>query len=162
MSGTTKYKLDDFTHEDESILIGIISSAPNYTVCWHINKQLQINLSRCKDLCFDVVQKNKKNAIPDLFSTEETEQHQHLNPSEHHVFKYLDEQLFSDYFFIANKGTQVYLEPQLKRVTYFLEINGVNSSNAEQIIFDLNAIEPIEMAYLIGNEGIINKLQLLV
>ena len=59
MSTTIKYKLDDFAEANESILIGIISSSPDYTVCWHINKQLQINLSRCADLKFDVIQKNK-------------------------------------------------------------------------------------------------------
>jgi hypothetical protein len=83
-----------------------------------------------------------------------------FNVSEHHVFKFIDEQFYSDYYFITNKGTRLTLEPQLKRVTYFFEINGMKAENAEQIIFDLNAIEPIEMAYLIGKESIINKLQL--
>ena len=162
MSTTIKYKLDDFAEANESILIGIISSSPDYTVCWHINKQLQINLSRCADLKFDVIQKNKKETLPDLFSEQEDLSVQEPAYSVHHVFKFLNEQLFCDYYLIVNKGSRVNLEPQLKKVTYFLEINGVNAENTEQIIFDLNAIEPIEMAYLIGKESIINKLQLLI
>ena len=63
---------------------------------------------------------------------------------------------------MVNKGTRINLEAQLKRVTYFLEISGVVAENSEKIIFDLNAIEPIEMAYIIGKESLINKLQLLV
>jgi hypothetical protein len=162
MSTTIKYKLDDFAEANESILIGIISSAPDYTVCWHINNQLQINLSRCVDLKFDVIQKNKKEVLPDLFSAQENLSVQEPAYSEHHVFKYFNEQLFCDYYLIVNKGTRVNLEPQLKKVTYFLEISGADTENIEQIIFDMNAIEPIEMAYLIGKESIINKLQLLI
>jgi hypothetical protein len=54
----------------------------------------------------------------------------------------------------------VNLEPHLKRVTYFFEVNGMKAENKEQLIADLNAIEPIEMAYFIGKESIINKLHL--
>lgn len=162
MPTTTKYKLDDFAEAEESILIGIISSAPDYTVCWHINQQLQINLSRSIDLKFEVIQKNKKELQPDLFSAQEDLTIQQPGFSAHHIFKYLNEQLFCDYFLIANKGSSTHLDPQLKKVTFFLEINGLATENTEQIIFDLNAIEPIELAYLIGNESIINKLQLIV
>jgi hypothetical protein len=162
MSNTTKYKLDDFAEAEESLVIGIISSAPDYTVCWHINKQLQINLTRCPDLKFSILQKNKKAVLPDLFSLQEQPEAKQENFSEHHIFKHIDEQLFVDYYLIANKGTQLLLEPQLKRVTYFLEINGSFTENLEQLVFNLNAIEPIEMAYFITRESIINKLQLLI
>jgi hypothetical protein len=160
MSITTKYKLDDFTSDDESILIGIISSAPDYTVCWHINKQLELNLSRCNDVKLALVQKSKPLFQPDLFNSkiEDALEMQHF--SLHHVFKFEDVQFYSNYFFIANKGSQTNLEPQLKKVNYFLEVNGMKAENADQLIFDLNAIEPIEIAYLIGKESIINKLQL--
>ena len=160
MSNTIKHKLDDLAGDDECVLIGIVSSAPDFTVCWHINKQLKLNLSRAQDLKFEVLKKNKKTFVPDLFTKEEEKQTQENGFSYHHVFKYLDDILFSDYFFIVNKGTSLNLEPQLKKVIYFLEINGKNAENAEQLIFDLNAIEPIEMAYIIGKESIINKLQL--
>ena len=162
MSNTTKFKLDDIAEAQETLLIGIISSAPDYTVCWHINKQLHINLSRCENLKFSALQKSKKVSLPDLFSAEEKENNAETDHSEHHLFKFIDEQLFSDYYFMVNKGTRINLEAQLKRVTYFLEISGVVTENSEKIIFDLNAIEPIEMAYIIGKESLINKLQLLV
>jgi len=160
MSTTIKYKLEDFEADDESILIGIISSAPDYTVCWHINKHLKIDLRRCEDVHLQLIKKTKKNTAPDLFTSQVEELKSELNVSAHHVFKYIDEQLFSDYYFIANKGTRTNLDLQLKRISYFLEVNGIKADNAEQLMFDLNAIEPIEMAYLIGRESIINKLQL--
>jgi hypothetical protein len=162
MSNTIKYKLDDFENAEECVLIGIISSAPDYSVCWHINKQLELNLSRAKDISFATVNKSKKEALPNLFSEHVEDKIVDTNISLHHVFKYLDEYNYCDYFFIANKGTLVNLEPSLKRVNYFLEIIGNNTEIAEELVFSLNAIEPIEMAYLIGTESIINKLQLLV
>jgi hypothetical protein len=162
MSNTIKYKLEEFAASDESILIGIVSSSPDYTVCWHINKQLQIDLSRVNDLKFEHIKKNKKTFELDLFSEQNKPIDSEENFSKHHVFKFLDEQLYSEYFFIANKGTLATLDPQLKKVSYFLEVCGTKSENAEQIVFDLNTIEPIQMAYLIGKESIINKLQLLI
>lgn len=164
MSNTIKYKLDDFTADEESILIGIISSAPDYNICWHINKQLQINLSRCADIEIKIVNKKKPEATPDLFTDQEEKETEKKiqDNSLHHVFKYSDEQLYSDYFFIANKGSKSNLEPQLKKVNFFFEVTGIKAENPDQLIFDLNAIEPIEMAYLIGKESIINKLQLLI
>lgn len=163
MSNTIKYKLDDFTEAEECVLIGIISSAPDYTICWHINKQLNLNLCRCADVKLEVIQKSKKEALPDLFSDQDQIANQDLSSfSAHHAFKFIDEQFFSDYYLIANKGTRLNLEPQLKRVSYFFEINGIKSEDADQFLFELNAIEPIEMAYVIGKESIINKLQLLV
>ena len=162
MSNTIKYKLEDFESADDCILIGIISSSPDYNICWHINKQLQINLSRAKDLKFTMLTKNKKEELPNLFSAQLEEKKIETNISVHHVFKYEDELNYCDYFFLANKGTIVNLEPSLKRVNYFLEILGNNTELADELVFNLNAIEPIEMAYFIGKESIINKLQLLV
>jgi hypothetical protein len=115
MSNTTKFKLDDIAEAQETLLIGIISSAPDYTVCWHINKQLHINLSRCADIKFSALQKNKKVSLPDLFSSEEKADNTETDHSEHHLFKFIDEQLFSDYYFMVNKGTRINLEAQLKR-----------------------------------------------
>lgn len=162
MSNTIKYKLDDFAEDDDCILIGIISSAPDYTVCWHINNQLQLNLCRSADVKLELVKKQKKAPEPDLFSVQYEAPLEQTNSSAHHVFKFMDEQFFSDYYLIANKGTRLNLEPSLKRVTYFLEVKGIKAENPEQLVFDLNTIEPIELAYLIGKESIINKLQLLV
>lgn len=160
MSNTVKYKLDDFAEADESVLIGIISSAPDYTVCWHINKQLELNLCRCTDVKIELVQRLKKSTSPDLFSTQTKDDDESISHSLHHAYKFIDEQFFSDYYLIANKGSSINLEPQLKRVTYFFEVTGMKAENADQLVFDLNTIETIEMAYLIGKESIINKLQL--
>jgi hypothetical protein len=160
MSNPIKYKLDDFTSDDECILIGIISSVPDYTICWHINKQLEINLSRGPDVKFALVQKSKPLFQPDLFTTQVDNELEMQRFSLHHVFKFEDEAFYSNYFLIGNKGSQTNLEPQLKKVNYFFEVNGIKAENADQLIFDLNVIEPIEMAYLIGKVSIINKLQL--
>lgn len=160
MSNTIKYKLDDFAEEDDSILIGIIASTPDYSLCWHINKQLNIQLKRLNDVHIELIKKQKKEAAPDLFSNHfETDSRIF---SSHHIFKYEDEQLYHDYCLISNKGTRSYLYPHLKQVTYFLEINGSISQNPDALIFELNAIEPIEMAYFIGNESIIKLFQLVV
>jgi hypothetical protein len=162
MSQTTKYKLDDFLPAEDCALIGIVSSAPAYNLCWHLNKQLNIELFRCPDINFEIVQKAKKYNGPDLFQQEEEIVSEHKTFSLHHGFKYNDESLYSDYYLISNKGTLVNLEPSLKKVNYFFEIVGTQSQQAEQLVFLLNSIEPVSMAYLIGQESIINKLKLII
>ena len=162
MSNTVKYKLEEFADADESILIGIISSVPDYTICWFMNRQLNLNLCRTADVKMELIKKHNRSTGPDLFTAQEDEVNNDHNFSSHHVFKYIDDQDFSDYYLIGNKGTHTFLDPILKRVSYFLEVKGKNAENADKLVFDLNAIEPVEMAYLIGRESIINKLQLLV
>lgn len=162
MSNTIKYKLEDFADADESVLIGIISSAPDYTICWYMNKQLNLNLCRTADVKMELIKKINKTSGPNLFTAQEDDVKDDINFSSHHVFKFIDEQDFSDYYLIGNKGTHTFLDPVLKRVSYFLEVKGNNAENADKLVFDLNTIEPVEMAFLIGRESIINKLQLLV
>lgn len=162
MSNFTKYKLDDFEETNDSVLIGIVSSAPDYNICWHINKLLQLKLYRCDDIKIELASKVKKSPVIDLFSAELADETEPQNFSMHHAFKFIDEQFYSEYYLISNKGTQGYLENSLKKVNYFFEINGVKSENHEQLIFELNTIEPIELAYFIRSESLISKFQIAI
>lgn len=162
MSNTTKYKLDDFEEANDCVLIGIVSSAPDYTICWHLNKLFQINLYRCEDVEIELLSKQKKETAIDLFSDQSIEINQEKKISSHHIYKFDDEQFYSEYYLISNKGTQIYLDPALKKVNYFFEIAGLKSENHEQLIFELNSIEPISLAYFIKNESLVNKLQLTI
>lgn len=162
MSNLTKHKLDDFLPAEDCALIGIVSSAPAYYLCWHLNKYLKLKLYRCKDISFEIIQKTKKFNGPDLFQQEAEIVSESKVFSEHHAFKYHDESLYSEYFLIANKGTKANLDPALKKVNYFFEIVGVQSQHAEQLVFSISSLEPVSMAYLIGEESIINKLKLII
>jgi hypothetical protein len=106
--------------------------------------------------------KNKKVQRPRSISAGSRNRFREQSFSEHHAFKYHDESLYSEYFLIANKGTKANLEPALKKVNYFFEIVGVQSQHAEQLVFSISSLEPVSMAYLIGEESIINKLKLII
>jgi hypothetical protein len=162
MSNTIKYKLEDFAESNECVLIGIVSSVPDYTICWHINKLLNINLYRCADAEIEMIQKSKKHDPIDLFSAEIDQTKETKSYSSHHIYKFYDEQFYSEYYFLANKGTQLHLDASLKKVNYFLEIVGMKSENFEQLIFELNSIEPISLAYFISHESLLNKLKLVI
>ncbi|HRG59656.1 MAG TPA: IPExxxVDY family protein [Bacteroidia bacterium] len=162
MSNLTKYKLDEFEETNDAVIIGIVSSAPDYTLCWHINKLLQVNMFRCKDIKIELISKIKKSQVINLFSDEVKDEIENTHLSFHHAFKYIDEQFFSEYYLITNKGTQGFIENSLKKVNYFFEINGIKSENHEQLVFDLNSVEIIELAYFIGNESLISKFQIAI
>ncbi len=156
MTGIVKHKLSE--SEEESTLIAIVSSSPGYSLCWHMNKLLQWNLYRTKDCAIEIIEKkNQKLKVQNLFSEENDFVNQGKEYSIHQAFKYSDEAQFIDYYFMSNKGSKTYLEPIHKKVSFFLEIFGNHTESPEELIFKLNTLDIVDLAFIIPQESIINK-----
>lgn len=164
MATIKKFTLEEFDDNDACLLIGIISSSPDFTLCWHINKHLNLNLKRIhKEIEIPLAKLPKKAQPPDLFNEIIEDNTPTQNISSHTFFKCSNEAFYTDYFMITNKGSKAFLVPDNKKVNYFLEIKGPKAEeDADELLFAINAIEVIEMAYLIDIKSLTSKLQLII
>ena len=160
-----KYTLDDDIENTEGYTIGIITSLPSFTLCWHINKLLSINFIKVKDLELNLKPVKKKPELPSLFAGTEDEifDEKNENTSFHSAYKYSNESLFANYYLIANKGSKTVLWAEMKKINYFFTIDCIpNEIKVDELIFQLNNIESVEIAFEAGNYCMIDKLQLAV
>lgn len=82
-------------------LIGICSHHPDYRICWAINEQLDLQLTKSQDpFCVS----NKKGGIV----------------SEHSFYEWYDDSNHIEYYFIKNKGGGKFLIPEKPQIDYFL------------------------------------------
>lgn len=119
---TLKFELDlDF------VLIAITSQLRDYMLCYKINKQLNTDFSKISDLEM-------------LFSTDE----------ELFYFSryfYLIPESETEFYVLANKGTEGFLVPEMKRVDFFLLIrNYIDKEDVRDIISGLNKIPEVLVA----------------
>lgn len=99
----SRYRLDvDFDFDFP--LIGISSSLKDYRLCWQINRALNIELCRQKDL---------------LVSNEKKRQEAYFN-----LFQFEDAIDFLRYFLIANKSAGSLFIPELKQADFFMMLRG--------------------------------------
>ena len=98
-----KYTLE-IEYDYDFVLIGISSHEKDYRICWAINNQLGLNLTKTDALEI----KDKKQDEPSHFSL--------------FSFELPDE--FMEYFIIANRSEKGLLIPEQKQVDYFFIIRG--------------------------------------
>ena len=130
-----KYTLE-IEYDYDFVLIGISSHEKDYRICWAINNQLGLNLTKTDALEI----KDKKQDEPSHFSL--------------FSFELPDE--FMEYFIIANRSEKGLLIPEQKQVDYFFIIRGeiedekvmemiklIKESNLVQTAFrvDVNALK---------------------
>src|ERR1700743_3343785 len=84
------------------VLIAITTSLKDYRICYLINKSLNFNFIKIQELEVDINQ----GTGPALFS----QYHYHWEASE------------TDFYFLANKGSEGYLIPEMRKADYFLLI----------------------------------------
>ena len=134
---TLKFEIDlDFA------LIAITTSLRDYRICYYINKYLDFNFAKGPDLEVDLVQGNG----PVFFS----KYNHHWEASE------------TDFYFIANKGSDGYLVPEMRRVDYFIMIkNYIAADELDKIVTDLNRIQEIVAAVKIDPKKIKSRENLL-
>jgi len=134
---TLKFEIDlDF------VLIAITTSLKDYRICHHINKHLRLGFTRSADLEVDIL----PNAGPVYFS----------------LFQYHWEASETDFYFIANKGSDGYLVPEMRKADYFLMIrNYIDDDDLEQLITSLNRIPEIVAAVKIDPKKIKSRENLL-
>jgi hypothetical protein len=124
------------------VLIAVTTSLKDYRVCYLINKCLNFNFVKTADLSVDIL----AGTSPVFFS----------------LYLYGWEASETDFYFIANKGTEGYLIPEMKKADYFLMIkNYIDEDDLEKLISDLNRIPEIVAAVKIDPKKIKSRENLL-
>lgn len=119
---TIKFELDlDF------VLVAITAQLRDYMFCYKINRQLGTNFCKITDLEL-------------LFNADEE-------------FFYFSRYFFlmpeteTEFYILANKGTEGFLVPEMKKVDFFLLIrNYIDTEDLKQMISGLNKIPDILVA----------------
>ena len=135
---TLKFEIDlDF------VLIAITSSLRDYRLCYYINKRLNFNFVKSPDLAIDIVQ----GAPRVLFS----------------LYEYNWEASETDFYFIANKGSDGYLIPEMRKVDFFIMIkNYIDDDDLDKLIANLNKMQEIVAAVKIDPKKIKSRENLLL
>lgn len=124
------------------VLIAVTTSLKDYRICYLINKFLNFNFIKIPDLAVDIY----RNESIILFS----------------LYHYNWETTETDFYFIANKGTEGYLIPEMKEADYFLLIkNYIDENDLDSIILTLNKIPEIVAAVKIDPKKIKSRENLL-
>jgi thioredoxin-related protein len=133
---TLKFEIDlDF------VLIAITTSLRDYRLCYHINKRLNFNFTKSTDL--EIIQ----GGMPVYFS----------------LYQFRWEASDTDFYFIANKGSDGYLIPEMRKVDYFIMIrNYIADDELEKLVTDLNKIQEIVAAVKVDPKKIKSRENLLL
>jgi len=124
------------------VLIAITTSLKDYRICFLINKFLNFNFIKIPDLTVDIQQKGS----PLMFS----------------LYNYFWETTKTDLYFIANKGAEGYLIPEMRQADYFLLIkNHIAENDADGMVSALNKIPEIVTAVKIDPKKIKSRENLL-
>src|SRR3569833_1717034 len=124
------------------VLIAVTTSLKEYRVCYLINKALNFNFIKIQDLEVDI----NNDLIPVLFS----------------IYHYSWETTETDFYFIANKGSDGYLVPEMRKADYFLLIkNYIDKNNLDILISAINKIPEIVTAVKIDPKKVKSRENLL-
>jgi len=121
------FKLD-FNYD----VIGISSHENDYRLCWAINKNTKLNLSKDDDLIINI----KNTELVQKFS----------------VYSFIDEENELKYELIACVSESGFLFKKLKNIDYILKISGeIDSYLLNQLIVRLNKIDIVIASYSVNN-----------
>ena len=135
-------KILKFEIDLDFVLIAITTSLKDYRICHHINKHLNFGFTKSPDLEVDIVQGSE----PVFFS----------------LYQYHWEASETDFFFIANKGSDGYLVPEMRKADYFLMIkNYIDDDDLDKMVTALNRIPEIVAAVKIDPKKIKSRENLL-
>ena len=124
------------------VLIAVTTSLKDYRICYLINKHLGFNFIKNTDLSVDI----NPGSPPVLFS----------------LYHYNWETTETDFYFMANKGSDGYLIPEIKKADYFLMIkNYIDEKDLDNLITTLNKIPEIVTAVKIDPKKIKSRENLL-
>jgi hypothetical protein len=124
------------------VLIAVTTSQKDYRICYLVNKFLNFNFTKIPDLAVDIA----GNFTPVLFS----------------LYRYSKEDAETDFYFIANKGSEGYLIPEISKADYFLMIKSyIDETDTDQLISALNKIPEIVAAVKIDPKKIKSRENLL-
>jgi hypothetical protein len=124
------------------VLIAVTTSLKDYRICYLINKFLNYNFIKIPDLVIDIYKDNGT-----VFFS---------------LYHYMWEATKTDFYFIANKGSEGYLIPEMKKADYFLLIrNYIDEYELDSLISSLNKIPEIVAAVKIDPKKIKSRENLL-
>jgi hypothetical protein len=124
------------------VLIAVTTSLKDYRICYLINKFLAFNLVKIPDLSVDIF----PGPVPALFS----------------IYHFCWETTETDFYFIANKGSEGYLIPEMRKADYFLLIkNYIDENDLDNLVSSLNKIPEIVAAVKIDPKKIKSRENLL-
>jgi hypothetical protein len=136
-------KVLKFEIDLDFVLIAINTPLKDYRVCHFINKHLNFEFIKQPDLGIDIYQGTTE---PAYFS----------------IYHYQWETTETDFYFIANKGSEGLLIPEMREVDYFFMIkNFIDDVDLNHIISQLNRIPEIIAAVKIEPKKIKSRENLL-
>jgi hypothetical protein len=135
-------KILKFEIDLDFVLIAVTTSLKDYRICYLINRYLNFNFIKTDDLSVEI----GPNPGPVLFS----------------MYAYNWEASDTDFYFIANKGSDGYLVPEMRKTDYFLMIrNYIADDELDSIVSSLNRIPEIVAAVKIDPKKIKSRENLL-
>jgi|SaaInl85LU_5_DNA_1037374.scaffolds.fasta_scaffold00986_9 hypothetical protein len=109
-------------------LVGICSHHPDYRLCWALNEQMSLRLTKANEpFCVS----NKKGGVV----------------SEHSFYEWFDETNHIEYYFIKNKGGGKYLIPEEPQIDYFLVLRENYLLDISELVADLKQNSGIITAF---------------
>jgi len=135
-------KILKFEIDLDFVLIAVTTSLKDYRICYLVNKYLNYNFTKTDDLAVEIT----PNAGQVYFSR----------------YTYSWETTETDFYFIANKGSDGYLVPEMRKTDYFLMIkNYIDEDDVENMVSVLNKIPEIVAAVKIDPKKIKSRENLL-
>ena len=135
-------KILKFEIDLDFVLIAVTTSLKDYRICYLINRYLNFNFVKTADLAVEMA----PNRGPVYFSR----------------YTYSWETTETDFYFIANKGTDGYLIPEMRKTDYFLMIkNYIDDADVDNLVSSLNKIAEIVAAVKIEPKKIKSRENLL-
>jgi len=136
------YKLSKLTLKYEPdfdfVLIAITAPLKDYRFCYKLNTQLNIQFYRLEELSLQ----NYSNEYNGYF----TRYHYHLSQTE------------TDFYLLANKGTEGFLIPEMNKVDFFILImNYIDKESLDQIITGINKIPEVLVAVEVNPKRLKSK-----
>lgn len=136
-------KLLKFEIDLDFVLIAVTSAQKDYRICYLINKYLNFNFVRVDDLEVNIY---PNSAEPVPFS----------------MYEYYWEASETSFYFIANRGIDGLLIPEMREADYFLMIkNYIDDNDLNDLINGLNRIPEIVAAIKIDPKKIKSRENLL-
>jgi hypothetical protein len=124
------------------VLIAVTTSQKDYRICYLINKYLNVDFVKSADLEIDI-----SGVLPPAFFS---------------LYRYTANDAETDYYFIANKGSEGYLIPEMSKVDFFLMIkNHIGEMDLDKMISALNKIPEVVSAAKIDPKKIKSRENLL-
>lgn len=124
--------------EFDFLLIGISSHENDYRICWAINQQLEILLTRVESL---IIQNRK-----------------HSELQEFALFTYSNETAHLDYNLISNRCDNGFLVEEMKNIDFLLQVSGEIDDIFEKTLLENLKITPIiTTAFVIDTNNLKSK-----